>query len=163
MTLVSIILVLALEQWRPLAERQALAGALHRYAAFLAKHFNAGERQHGVIAWLLAVLPLAWQRLRVRDATFATVLIQVHPRPNEPSTWKPHFLPALMTIQSDALRVGRLRIVAPSGQEVDFDDVRLFDLDQIQAAYELSLGARHPEGIAVRVGPLSTREVPRRA
>ncbi|MFO1408982.1 MAG: hypothetical protein U1F06_01190 [Steroidobacteraceae bacterium] len=72
----------------------------------------------------LAVLPLAWQRLRVRDATFATVLIQVHPRPNEPSTWKPHFLPALMTIQSDALRVGRLRIVAPSGQEVDFDDVR---------------------------------------
>ena len=71
----------------------------------------------------LALLPLAWQRLQVRSAEFATVLIQVHPRPDEPSNWKPHFLPALMTIQSDALRVGRLRIVAPSGQEVDFDGV----------------------------------------
>ena len=72
----------------------------------------------------LAVLPLAWQTLRVPAASFEAVRIQVRPRPNEPSNWKPHFLPALMRIQADAVRVGRLVIVAPSGHAVEFDDVR---------------------------------------
>ena len=72
----------------------------------------------------LAVLPLAWQRLRVRHADIGSALIQVRARPRGPSTWKPHFLPALMTIQGDAVHITRLRIEAPSGQQVDFDDVR---------------------------------------
>ncbi|MCC7463477.1 MAG: translocation/assembly module TamB domain-containing protein [Gammaproteobacteria bacterium] len=72
----------------------------------------------------IAVLPLAWQRIHVRRADFAAALIQVRPQPASSGTWKPHFLPALMTIQSDALSIARLRIVAPSGQQVDFEEVR---------------------------------------
>jgi translocation and assembly module TamB len=72
----------------------------------------------------LAVLPLAWQRLRVPSAAFDAVEIDVRPRSNEAGGWKPHFLPALLTIQADDVRVARLRIVAPSGQSVDFEGVR---------------------------------------
>ncbi|MFM9886204.1 MAG: CobD/CbiB family protein [Burkholderiales bacterium] len=57
MTLVSLILVLLLEQWRPLTDRRVVTGPLARYARFLQKHFNAGEAQHGAIAWILGVLP----------------------------------------------------------------------------------------------------------
>ena len=71
----------------------------------------------------LAVLPLAWQTLRVPAARFGTVRIDVHHRPDEPSSWKPHFLPALMMIQADQVLVRRLVIVSPSGHEVDFDDI----------------------------------------
>jgi adenosylcobinamide-phosphate synthase len=63
MTLISLLLALALEQWRPLGDRRALLRPLERYAAFLERTFNAGERQHGIVAWLLAVLPIvlaAW-------------------------------------------------------------------------------------------------------
>jgi translocation and assembly module TamB len=72
----------------------------------------------------VAVLPLAWQTLRVRAARFQTVRIEMRPRPNEPNTWKPHFLPALMRIQADAVHVGRLVIQSPAGHVVEFDDVR---------------------------------------
>lgn len=63
MSLLSIIVVLLLEQWRPLHERGSVQAPLRRFADYLEEHFNAGERQHGVIAWLLAVLPIlaiAW-------------------------------------------------------------------------------------------------------
>jgi adenosylcobinamide-phosphate synthase len=59
MTLISLLLALALEQWRPLGNRGALLRPLTRYAAFLEGTFNAGERQHGILAWCLAVLPIA--------------------------------------------------------------------------------------------------------
>ena len=57
MSLVSLICALLLEQWRPLAERRAVFSPVERYADFLERQFNAGEAQHGVIAWLVAVLP----------------------------------------------------------------------------------------------------------
>jgi adenosylcobinamide-phosphate synthase len=57
MSLVSLIIALLIEQWRPLAERRALLSQLIRFANFLQRHFNAGERQHGMIAWALAVVP----------------------------------------------------------------------------------------------------------
>jgi autotransporter translocation and assembly factor TamB len=72
----------------------------------------------------LAVLPLAWQTLRVPAASFRSVRIQVRPAPPGSGTWTPHFLPSLLTIQGDAVRVSRLVIVAPSGQSVEFDDVQ---------------------------------------
>jgi adenosylcobinamide-phosphate synthase len=59
MTLISLILALALEQWRPLGDRRALLRPLASYAAFLERTFNAGERQHGIVAWVLGVLPFA--------------------------------------------------------------------------------------------------------
>ena len=57
LSLISLIFALLLEQWRPLAERQALFNPVGRYSDFLERQFNAGEAQHGVIAWSLAVLP----------------------------------------------------------------------------------------------------------
>ena len=57
MSLVSLIIALLLEQWRPLADRKYLESAATRYSDFLLHHFNAGERAHGMIAWALGVVP----------------------------------------------------------------------------------------------------------
>ncbi len=57
MSLISLIIALLLEQWRPLADRGYLISRVLRFADFLQQHFNAGERTHGMIAWALGVLP----------------------------------------------------------------------------------------------------------
>ena len=57
MSLISLIIALLLEQWRPLAERKELVSWAGRFADFLQQHFNAGERAHGMIAWMLGVVP----------------------------------------------------------------------------------------------------------
>src|SRR3990167_8619926 len=57
MGIVAIIAALRLEQWRPLAERTAVAAALGGFAGWLERSFNAGEARHGAIAWLVAVVP----------------------------------------------------------------------------------------------------------
>ena len=57
MSLISLIIALLLEQWRPLADRKSLMFPLVRLADYLQHHFNAGERQHGMIAWALGVVP----------------------------------------------------------------------------------------------------------
>ena len=74
MTLISVILVLLLEQWRPLSKRIPVAALIGRFAAMLTDRFNAGERHHGVIAWLLAVVPL----LLVVWGLYA-ILYRIHP------------------------------------------------------------------------------------
>ena len=58
MALFSLIVALLVEHWRPLSDRRTIHTAITRYAAYFEHQFNAGENQHGVIAWLLAVLPL---------------------------------------------------------------------------------------------------------
>ena len=55
MALFSLIAVLLIEQFRPLPYRWAVHQPLARLARRLEGWFNAGERSHGVIAWLLAV------------------------------------------------------------------------------------------------------------
>lgn len=57
MSLFSLIAVLLLEQFRPLPQRVYLYSLFTRYAQYLERHVNAGQYRHGVIAWLLAVLP----------------------------------------------------------------------------------------------------------
>jgi adenosylcobinamide-phosphate synthase len=57
MTLLSIVAGLLLEQARPAAERRFLHQFALRSAAFLENQFNDGEMRHGLIAWILAVLP----------------------------------------------------------------------------------------------------------
>ncbi len=57
MSLISLIIALLLEQWRPLADRKNLVSWAARFADFLQQHFNAGERTHGMIAWALGVVP----------------------------------------------------------------------------------------------------------
>jgi cobalamin biosynthesis protein CobD/CbiB len=56
MGILAIIAALVLEQWRPLSERKAMAGALSAWVDWLERSFNAGESRHGIIAWLVAVL-----------------------------------------------------------------------------------------------------------
>jgi adenosylcobinamide-phosphate synthase len=57
MSLISLIIALLLEQWRPLADRSFLISRVLQFVDFLQQHFNAGERAHGRIAWMLGVLP----------------------------------------------------------------------------------------------------------
>lgn len=58
MSLLSLIISLLLEQARPLPESVwGKQGFVTRYAAFFEQRFNAGEAHHGMIGWLVAVLP----------------------------------------------------------------------------------------------------------
>ena len=58
MSLLSLIAALLLEQVRPLPESIWSGGIFSRYAEFIERNFNAGEARHGMIAWLVAVVPL---------------------------------------------------------------------------------------------------------
>lgn len=58
MSLISLIIALLLEQWRPLSDRRYLLSPLGRLATWLERHFNAGESQHGLIAWIIGVAPI---------------------------------------------------------------------------------------------------------
>jgi cobalamin biosynthesis protein CobD/CbiB len=57
MSVLAIIAALVIEQWRPLGERKSVSAALGAWAAWLERAFNGGERRHGTVAWLVAVLP----------------------------------------------------------------------------------------------------------
>jgi adenosylcobinamide-phosphate synthase len=74
MSLFSLIAALLLEQLHPLARRRQISVAITRYANFLERQFNAGEHKHGVIAWLVAVLPPV-----VGAALIYWLLHRVHP------------------------------------------------------------------------------------
>jgi len=56
MGILAIVAALLLEQWRPLADRKAVHGALSGWADWLERTFNAGEARHGAVAWLIAAL-----------------------------------------------------------------------------------------------------------
>ncbi len=56
MSVIAIVAALLLEQWRPLGDRKAVAGALSGWSEWLERSFDAGESSHGQIAWLVAVL-----------------------------------------------------------------------------------------------------------
>ena len=57
MSVLAIIAALVIEQWRPLGRTAPVQGVLDGWAGWLEQSFNGGERRHGVIAWLVAVLP----------------------------------------------------------------------------------------------------------
>ncbi len=58
MSFVALVLVLALEQWRPFQARPWLEAVVGRCADWLEHQFDAGQVQHGVVAWSLLVLPV---------------------------------------------------------------------------------------------------------
>lgn len=58
MTLISLIAALALEQLRPLGNRNRVWRLFTRYANHLERTLNAGSNRHGVLAWAAAVVPL---------------------------------------------------------------------------------------------------------
>src|SRR5256712_2991691 len=59
MGVIAIIAALLIEQWRPLGDRKSVNAALGAWAGWLEQSFNGGERRHGSIAWLVAVVPAA--------------------------------------------------------------------------------------------------------
>jgi cobalamin biosynthesis protein CobD/CbiB len=73
-SVLAIIAALVIEQWRPLGERKAVQGTLDAWASWLEQSFNGGERRHGMVAWLVAVLPPVLLALALH-----TVLYSVHP------------------------------------------------------------------------------------
>jgi cobalamin biosynthesis protein CobD/CbiB len=78
MSLISLIAALLLEQWRPLADRRYLYSLLARYASLLEGLFNAGEARQGMVAWLVAVLPVvlvAWIVYAVANTTSSVLAL----------------------------------------------------------------------------------------
>ena len=59
MKFLSLLAALLLEQMRPLRAANPVHGAFERYVSVLERHLNSGHRHHGVLAWLLAVGPIA--------------------------------------------------------------------------------------------------------
>lgn len=57
MVLFSIAVALILEQVKPLAQKRFVLTPLAHLAHFLEEHYNDGELRHGMMAWMLAVLP----------------------------------------------------------------------------------------------------------
>jgi adenosylcobinamide-phosphate synthase len=55
MTLLSIIVALFVEQYRPLPAQRWVIAPLARYFAFLDRQFNDGVYRHGIVAWLFGV------------------------------------------------------------------------------------------------------------
>jgi adenosylcobinamide-phosphate synthase len=74
MSLFALIAALLLEQLHPLSSRKYLHGWLSGYVLFFQQHFNSGQRKHGKIAWLMAVLPLL-----VGVVALSWLLYRAHP------------------------------------------------------------------------------------
>ncbi len=58
MALLSLIVALLLEQFRPIDPGGGVFAMFARYTDAIGRNFNAGKRKHGVIGWLLAVVPI---------------------------------------------------------------------------------------------------------
>jgi adenosylcobinamide-phosphate synthase len=56
-SVLAIVAALVIEQWRPVGERRSVAATFNAWAASLERAFNGGERRHGMVAWLVAVVP----------------------------------------------------------------------------------------------------------
>lgn len=82
MSVLAIIAALVIEQWQPLGERKGVQQALAAWGAWLEQSFNGGERRHGLVAWLVGVLPavlvgLALHLLLHRFSPLAALLFNV--------------------------------------------------------------------------------------
>ena len=70
MKLLALLAALTIDHWRPATERRP-AALLASLADSLQRHFNAGEIQHGAIAWIVGVVPimlLAWVVYALADS-----------------------------------------------------------------------------------------------
>jgi cobalamin biosynthesis protein CobD/CbiB len=72
-SVLAVIAALLLEQWRALDNRRVLDQLLAAWAGWLEQAFNGGERRHGMIAWLVAVLPPVLAALLIHQ-----LLLTVH-------------------------------------------------------------------------------------
>ncbi|MGB8327084.1 MAG: translocation/assembly module TamB domain-containing protein [Steroidobacteraceae bacterium] len=84
----------------------------------------------------VALLPLLWQTIAVSDARIGSAFVAVHRRTSPPTRWTPHFLPPLLAIRTDSLRIADATLVLPNG--------RRFDLENVSGS-----GAVHPRTIRI--------------
>ena len=70
----------------------------------------------------LQLAPLLWQTIDVPALRLETALVEVR-RPVNNIPWKPHFLPPLMRIHADSVRVARGTLVVPNGMRFDVTNV----------------------------------------
>jgi adenosylcobinamide-phosphate synthase len=57
MSVLAIVAALLLEQWRAVDPGKGMQSVLSAGATWLEQSFNGGERRHGTVAWLVAVVP----------------------------------------------------------------------------------------------------------
>jgi cobalamin biosynthesis protein CobD/CbiB len=74
MKFLSLLVLLVLEQVRPLRKDNVLLGSFRRYARYLQGQFDGGEVRHGIVAWVLAAAPIV-----AAVAVVYRVLLGVHP------------------------------------------------------------------------------------
>jgi translocation and assembly module TamB len=67
----------------------------------------------------LAILPLAWRTVRVPELHMGRLLVHALPRGDEPSEWKPHFLPPLMHIDAEHADARRWQLITINGDKYD--------------------------------------------
>jgi translocation and assembly module TamB len=89
----------------------------------------------------LAILPLAWQMIRVPEAHAARLLVHALPENQPEKPWQPHFLPALMRIMAERVEVQSWRLIATNGME--------FDSSAVSA-----VGAVYPKSIRIYASAL---------
>ena len=58
MKIIALLLALLIEQVRPLRRNNVLHGSYDALSQWLRRQFDAGEYRHGVVAWVIAVVPL---------------------------------------------------------------------------------------------------------
>jgi translocation and assembly module TamB len=67
----------------------------------------------------LAILPLAWRTIRVRELHMGRLLVHALPRASNAGDWKPHFLPPLMHIDAEHADAQRWQLILISGQQYE--------------------------------------------
>ncbi|HUW37307.1 MAG TPA: CobD/CbiB family protein [Rhodocyclaceae bacterium] len=82
MALFSIAVALILEQLKPLAQDRFVLAPLTAYGQFIEERFYGGEERHGMVAWMIAVLPgvlalLALQWLLAETQPLVALLLNV--------------------------------------------------------------------------------------
>jgi adenosylcobinamide-phosphate synthase len=112
MNFLSLVAALLIEQVRPLRQGNRVYLLFIRYAMSVERHFNGGQFRHGVLGWLLAVLPAVL-------ATFAVYLLLFRLSPWLAWLWNVTVLYLTMGFRQfshyfteimEALREGRLDV-----------------------------------------------------
>jgi translocation and assembly module TamB len=89
----------------------------------------------------LAILPLAWQTIRVPEAHAARLLVHALPAPDDGREHAQRFLPTLMRIDAEHATVERFQLIATNGVELDSTAVQ-------------ATGALYPDLIRIYSGTL---------
>ena len=58
MSIISLVFALLLEQYRPIRSSNSLYLAFARFANYLERIFHGGDSRHGIIAWVVAIIPI---------------------------------------------------------------------------------------------------------